>query len=122
MWLAVLSGLSPLALALSPNLPLAVLSTAGMGLSQGGFMTLSAAMLQTITPDEIRGRLMGVYSWHTQGFMAGFNLINGTAAEFTALTAPWVLAVGGVAFLVVMALSPVRVPLRQLYARGIPAT
>ena len=122
LWMAVLSGISPIALALSPNLPLAVLSTAGMGLSQGGFMTLSAAMLQTITPDEIRGRLMGVYMWHTQGFMAGFNLVNGTVTEFTAFTAPLMLAVGGVAFVVVVVLSLGRVPLRQLYARGMLAT
>ena len=65
------------------------------GSFQGGFMTLSHAMLQTIAPDAIRGRLMGVYSWHTQGFMASFNLVNGTLAGFTALTAPIILAAVG---------------------------
>ena len=121
LWLGVLSGISPIALALSPNLHLAILSTAAMGLSQGGFMTLSHAMLQSMAPDAVRGRLMGVYSWHIQGFMASFNLINGTLAAFTALTAPLILGVGGVGFIIVMAFSFARVSLRDLYAKGVPA-
>ena len=91
LWLATLSGLTPVLLAVSPNLPLAILSAAAMGLSQGGFMTLSHSMLQSIAPDAIRGRLMGVYSWHIQGFMASFNMINGTLAGITVLTAPIIL-------------------------------
>ena len=122
LWLGIFSGVTPVALALSPNLELAILSAAAMGASQGGFMTLSHVMIQTIAPDAIRGRLMGVYSWHTQGFMASFNLVNGTLVGFTALTAPIVLAAGGVAFVIVVTLSLGRVPLRQLYAKGIPAT
>lgn len=120
--LGVLSGVTPVLLALSPNLPVAVLAAAGMGLAQGGFMTLSHAMLQSLVPDAIRGRLMGMYSWHTQAFMASFNLVNGTLVGVTALTAPLILAAGGVAFLLVVSASFGRVPLRQLYARGVPAT
>ena len=122
LWLGILSGATPLALAFAPNLELAVLATAGMGASQGGFMTLSHAMLQTIAPDAIRGRLMGVYSWHTQGFMASFNLVNGTLAGFTALTAPIILAAGGVGFVIVVVFSFARIPLRQLYYKGLPET
>ena len=122
LWLAILSGATPLALAVSPNLALATLAAAGMGFAQGGFMTLSHSMLQIIAPDAIRGRLLGVYSWHTQGLMAGFNLLNGTLAEFTALSASVVLAAGGLGFVVVVGLSLGRVPLRQLYSRGVPAT
>ena len=119
---AVLSGITPVVLAVSPDMSTAVLSAAGMGFAQGGFMTLSHAMIQIIAPDEIRGRLMGVYSWHTQGFMAGFNLFNGAVAGFTALTAPIILGGGGVAFLIVVGLSLARVPLRQVYAKGLPST
>jgi hypothetical protein len=79
-------------------------------------------MLQSIAPDEIRGRLMGVYSWHTQGFMAGFNLFNGAVVGLTDLTAPIILAAGGAAFVVVVLLSIGRVPLRQVYAKGLPST
>ena len=121
-WLAVLSGITPLALGLSPNLQVAMLSAAAMGFAQGGFMTLSHAMLQGIVPDGIRGRLMGVYSWHTQGFMASFNLVNASLAGATALSAPLILSAGGIAFVFVVALSLARVPLRQLYSRGVPAT
>ena len=124
-WLLVLgvfSGASAVALAMSPNLPLAILSVAAMGFAQGGFMTLSHALLQTIAPDEIRGRMLGVYSWHTNGTMAGFNLVNGALAGLTGLSAPLILGAGGLAFLVIMTLSFGRVPLRQLYARGVPAT
>ena len=121
LWLGILSGLTPLALALSPNLPLAVLSAASMGASQAGFMTLSHAMIQSIAPDAIRGRLMGVYTWHIQGFMASFNLVNGTLAGISGITASMVLGAGGIGFVLVMAISFARVPMKQLYDRGVPA-
>ena len=122
LWLAVLSGLTPAGLAFSPNLLVAVVATAGMGLAQGGFMTLSAAMMQIIAPDEIRGRMMGVYNWHILGLMASFNLINGTLVDFTALSASVVLAAGGVGFVAVAVMSLGRVQMRQLYSQGVPAT
>ena len=121
-WLAIFSGLTPVALGLSANLPLAMLAAVGMGASQGGFMAVSHGILQSIVPDGIRGRLMGVYSWHTQGFMASFNLVNASVVGATALTASLILGIGGLAFVAVVALSIVRVPLRQLYARGAMAT
>ena len=120
-WLAILSGITPMALGLSPDLSFAMLAAAGMGASQGGFMTLSHGIIQSIVPDGIRGRLMGVYSWHTQGFMASFNLVNASLVGATALTASLILSAGGIAFIAVVAFSLVRVPLRQLYARGAPA-
>ena len=122
LWLAVLSGATPLALAFAPNLALATLAAASMGFAQGGFMTLSHSMIQTIVPDAVRGRLMGVYSWHIQGFMASFNMVNGTVVEFAAVSASVVLAAGGIAFIMVVAFSLGRVPLRQLYRSGVPAT
>ncbi len=121
LWLGVLSGVTPLALALSTNLPLAMLSAAAMGMSQAGFMALSHAMVQTIAPDAIRGRLIGVYGWHVQGFMASFNMINGSVASINGVAASMVLAVGGVAFVAVIAGSFSIVQLRQLYERGVPA-
>jgi len=122
LWLGVSSGASAVVLAMSPNLPVAILSAAAMGFAQGGFMTLSHAMIQTIAPDEIRGRLLGVYSWHTNGTMAGFNLVNGALAGLAGLSAPLILGAGGVGFLLVMTMSFGRIPLRQLYSRGVPTT
>ncbi len=122
LWLAVLSGVTPVALALSPNLTLAIFSALGMGISQGGFMALGAVILQSIAPDAIRGRLMGVYNLHITGFMASFNLVNGTLADVGMLTASLILGAGGVAFVVVVGFSFIRIPLRRLYSSGVPAT
>ena len=121
LWLGVLSGIAPISLAASTNLALGMLAVAAMGATQTGFMTLNGAMLQSIAPDAIRGRLMAVYSWHIQGFMASFNLVNGTLTSISGVTAARVLGGGGLAFLAVMAASFVRLPLRRLYARGVPA-
>ena len=120
LWFGVLSGITAVALALSPNLPLAMIAVAAMGFSQGGFMTIHHSMLQTIAPDAIRGRLLAVNTWHVQGFMASFNLVNATLVGFSALTGSVILGAGGVAFMVVMAGSIARLPLRQVYSRGLP--
>lgn len=125
LWFGVLSGATPMALAMSPTLPLAMISAAGMGASMSGFMALSHAMIQMIAPDAIRGRLVGVYNWHILGFMATFNLVNGGLASVGGtdggITAPMVLGAGGIAFMIVMAGSFGRLQLRQLYDRGLPA-
>ena len=130
LWLGVLSGISPVALVVLPNIwPtiwVAFLATAIMGFAQGGFMTLSHAMLQTLAPDAIRGRVLGVYTWHTTGMMASFNFVNGSLAALPIVSAlpippaPVILGVGGLAFMMVMILSFARIPLRELYARGVP--
>ena len=119
----VLSGFGILMVAFGfpALLPLAILAVAGMGASQSGFMLIGGGMLQAIAPDAIRGRLMSVYTWHMLGFMASFNLINGTLANIDGITASLVLGVGGILFVATMAFSFIRHPLRSLYGRGIPA-
>ena len=119
LWMGVISGVASMALGLSPNLAVAMVAVTVMGVFQGGFMTLSGGMIQSIAPDAIRGRLMSVHSWHIQGFMASFNLFNGLLAGFSGLTAAWVLGGGGVAFIMVMVLSFARLPLREIYGRGL---
>ena len=117
--LGVLSGVSPLVMGLSTSLPMAVGAAFGVGLSQAGFMTLSSVMVQQMVPDHIRGRVMAVYSWHIQGFMASFNLVNGILADTAWLNATRILGGMGSVFTGVMVLSIVRVPLRQIYNRGV---
>ncbi len=119
--MGVLSGLSPLALGLATSLPIAVIAAFGLGIAQAGFMTLSQAMVQQIVPDEIRGRVMAVYSWHIQGFMASFNLLNGFLADTAWLNATRVLSGMGAIFTGVMVASIARMPLRRVYQRGIHA-
>ena len=115
--LGVLSGLAPVVLGLSTNMPMALVSAAAMGATQAGFMTLTHTMIQAVTPDGIRGRVGGVYSIHIGGTMAVANLVNGGLAD--TVNAPLLLLVGGVAFVFIMFFSWQRYTLRQIYTRGL---
>ena len=112
--LGVLSGVAPIILAMSTNMPMALVSAAGMGAAQGGFMTLTHTMIQSITPDGVRGRVVGIYSVHVGGIMASANLVNGGLADVT--DAPLLLVVAGVAFIAVMFVSWRRFTFREIYA------
>ena len=118
--LGVLSGLTPAVLALSSGMPLAVGAAVAMGASQAGFMTLTHTMIQSITPDGVRGRVGAVYSVHIGGMMASANLINGGLAD--SLDAAMLLLVAGVGFVIVMFASWQGVTLRGIYRRGLQAS
>ena len=81
-------------------------------------MTLTHVMIQSITPDAVRGRVMGVYTLHTNGGMASFNMITGTLAGATALTASFILGAGGILFALVISFVPSR--LREVEHVGAP--
>ena len=115
--LGVLSGLTPAILAVSGNIPVALAGAAAMGATQAGFMTLTHTMIQTITPDGVRGRVGGVYSVHIGGMMATANLVNGGLADV--IDAPMLLIAGGASFILVMFLSWGRVSLRRIYTVGL---
>ena len=117
--LGILSGVTPILMGFSFNLTTAVIAAFGVGLSQAGYMTLSSAMVQQIVPDEIRGRVIAVYSWHLQGAMASFNLVNGILADTAWFNATRILGVFGTIFTGMTALSVLNRPLRGLYSRGI---
>ena len=119
--LGVLSGLTPMLLGLSFNLPTAMLAAAAMGASTAAFMTLSHGLVQAITPDGVRGRVMGANTWHVQGIMAAFNPINGLLMDQPWMTAPILLSAMGLAFVWVMAASTLAPPLRSIYLQGMPA-
>ncbi len=113
----LVSGIAPIGLALSSAMPLALVSAAGMGAAQSGFMALTAVFIQAEVPDAIRGRVMSVYLWHIGGMMASFNLMNGALADVVG--APVLLIVPGIIFAVVVPVSVLRLSLRQLYSRGV---
>ena len=115
----IASGITPLALAASPSLPVGLVAAAGMGASQAGFMALAAAMVQALVPDAIRGRVSSIYFFHAGGVMAFASLLNGAVADL--VSAPPVLTVTGLVFVSVMAASFLSLPLRRTYARGLPA-
>ncbi|MBM3945930.1 MAG: MFS transporter [SAR202 cluster bacterium] len=112
------SGISIMVMGISPNMPTAMLAAAAMGFTQGGFMSINQTMIQSIVPDNLRGRIAGVQQWHTGGTMAIFNLTNGVLVD---VVGPGLLlGVTGALFLGVMAVSLLRGPLLQIYVRGIP--
>ena len=134
--LGVLSGLAPAVLAVSVNMPTALVAAAIMGATQGGFMTLTHTMIQSVTDDSVRGRVGAVYSVHIGGMMASANLINGWFADIISammsslnlfggtafgdmLTssggASILLLGGGVAFIVVMLASWQGATIRRIY-------
>ncbi|MBI4340637.1 MAG: MFS transporter [Chloroflexi bacterium] len=117
LWLGLVSGLAPMALAASGVTSGAWASMFLIGASQAGFMTLSQVLVQYMVPDSVRGRASGIYTFHVGGMMAVFNLVNGALAE--ALSVPLILTVTGGAFVVIMGLSLLRGPLRQIYASGL---
>ena len=112
----VVSGASMLGLAASSNLLEACLAAAAMGASQASFMVIVGTMVQRIAPDALRGRISAINQINIGGTMAMVNLANGSMAD--AIGAPWVLAVMGPAFVVVMMASLFGPTLRGIYAAG----
>ena len=79
-------------------------------------MAIAGAVIQTSSPDAIRGRVMSVYLWHIGGMMATFNWIN--AALSDNIGSKPVLIISGVAFFGVVIISLISKPLRSLYVEG----
>lgn len=62
-------------------LPLSLLTLAGAGAGMIFVMNLANAIVQTAVPDQLRGRVMGSYTWIFFGFMPLGALWVGTMAE-----------------------------------------
>lgn len=62
-------------------LPMSLLVLAGAGTAMILVMNLANAMVQTSTPDHLRGRVMGAYTWIFFGFMPIGALWTGTIAQ-----------------------------------------
>lgn len=115
----IASAVTPLALAVAPNLPLGMLAMASMGASQTAFMVITLTIMQSIVPDAIRGRISSIYIIHAGGVMSFANLGNGSLADIFDPT--WLLTVAGSAFLLVMAISVLGPTMRRVYLHGTPA-
>ena len=112
LFLGIFSGLTPIALAGAPTLPIALVAAASMGISQSTFMALFATIVQSTIPDSIRGRVTSVNNLHIGGSMALCNLMNGALADI--LGAPILLFIPGVAFAIIMVVS-LRLPSLQMF-------
>ena len=110
-------GVAPMFLALSPNVPLAVLFATGMGISQATFMALTNTYVQAIAPDRLRGRIVSLYTLHAGGIMAFANLGYGFLAD--SFSAPPIFFTTGVIFiLVLVSLGAAQPSLRRIYRYG----
>jgi MFS family permease len=103
LWTGLASGLSPVLMSLSMNVPFAVGSALLMGSSQAMFMALTAILLQEVVPDAVRGRVMSLYLMSAGGIMAFANLGFGSLAD--ALGAPVLFLIPGVTFALLVAVS-----------------
>ena len=116
-WTGIGSGIAPALLALSDNLPLALLFSVAMGLTQATFMALTNMYVQVMAPDRLRARISSLYALHAGGVMAFANLGYGFMAD--AFSAPPILAVTGVLFIIVVVSLGMGQPvLRQVYRTG----
>lgn len=117
------SGASMVLLAIAPNVAVAIAGAAAMGCSQAAFMAIGIAMIQSLAPDGMRGRITGLEQINIGGNMAVLNLVNGIAAD--AVGAPAVLITLGVGFVAVVAVSLTVATLRSIYGGalgGAPGT
>ncbi len=111
------SGLTPLLMAVTFNVPMAAAAAVAMGSTQATFMALANTYVQTLAPDRIRGRISSLYILHAGGVMAFGNLGFGFIAD--ALSAPPILVVTGILFVAFMLVSGVgQAGLRRVYRTG----
>jgi MFS family permease len=111
--LGIASGLTPIMVGFSAQTEVSLAAAAAMGASEAGFVTITHAIIQSIVPDEIRGRVSGIYSMHVGSTMALANLTNGTMSDV--FNAPMVIMVGGSVFTIIMFLSLAHSFLRSIY-------
>ena len=117
MWTAIVSGVTPIMLAFSPNVAIAVLVSVIMGGAQSTFMALTTTYIQTIVPDRLRGRISSLYILHAGGIMAFANLGYGFIAD--AFSSPPILYISAILFLGFLSAFGLTLPdLRRVYRTG----
>ena len=113
---AVASSVGNVVLAMASNLPFAMAGTVVIGISHTAFMTIATIMIQSVAPDALRGRITSIYLIHAGGLMSFSYFANGALADIYVPSR--ILAVGGIAFLVVIMGSwVIRTP-RLVYKQG----
>ncbi len=118
---ALVSGLAPMALALSGVTWAALAAGVAIGASQGMWMSLNTSLVQAVLPDGLRGRISSMWIMFGGGVMAWAGLLNGYLADKWGAP-PVFLATGGVFVAVVIAVALLRPGMRLTYRTGaIPA-
>ena len=111
----ILSGLTLVPLGYAVTWPGVLLAAATVGLTQSMFIALATALLQIVTPDHVRGRVLGLYWGSTGGVMGVSNLATGRLAD--AFGAAPMLALPGLVFVAVTVLTLGAPTLREIYRR-----
>tara|TARA_B100002051_G_C16406840_1_gene472672 strand:- start:114 stop:635 length:522 start_codon:yes stop_codon:yes gene_type:complete len=111
---AIISGIAPIFLGLSSNLIISLIAALFMGLGQAGFMIISHTLIQTLSPNHIRGRIAGVYAMYLGGSMALFNFLNGLYADF--FDPGYSIAIQGMIFVLIVIITRKNFILRSIYS------
>ena len=113
---ALVSSLGNLILTISPTLQPAMVGTVIIGISHTAFMTIATIMIQSVSPDYLRGRITSVYLIHAGGLMSFSYFANGVLADLYGPSK--ILGIGSIAFLVVVLCSWVVKAPRNIYKQG----
>ncbi len=111
------SGLAMLVLGIATVPAIAVLGAFLAGLTQAPYMAVSQTLLQQITPDALRGRVMSLFFMLAAGHMAFINLGFGALADSVGVRT--LMIVPGLLWIAIFAAASVSLPdLRYLLRRG----
>jgi Na+/melibiose symporter-like transporter len=113
--MGILSGVFSAAMAASVNLPVALVMAVLLGGFGSGYMTVNQAIVQSIAPDELRGRVTSLFSLHAGGLMSFMQLSNSAIAEF--LNARGAFLVTGLLLVVILLAMTLRLPKVRYLAR-----
>jgi MFS family permease len=116
----ILSGLTLVPLGYAASGPGAWFAAAAVGLSQSMFIALATTVLQIATPDHLRGRVLALYWGSASGVMGVSNLATGRLADVFGVGP--MLALPGLAFVVVTALTLWVPTLREIYGRPLASS
>jgi MFS family permease len=114
---ALISGLSPVMMAVTDVTLTATATATVMGASQAMTMAMAGVFLQEVVDDSVRGRVMSLYLMSAGGIMAFSNLGLGTLADITG--APVLFMIPGLIFVAIVLVSIVMsTDLRRIYGNG----
>jgi DHA3 family macrolide efflux protein-like MFS transporter len=100
------------------NGPLALVLALAMGIMLGLINVNLVTLLQTTTPDELRGRVLGLWSSLTSAVMPLGMALGGVAGDLTGKNIPLVFTTAGALTLLVTAITLGRRSTRRFLARG----
>ncbi len=113
---ALVSSLGNLILTISPTLQPAMVGTVIIGISHTAFMTIATIMIQSVSPDYLRGRITSVYLIHAGGLMSFSYFANGVLADLYGPSK--ILGIGSIVFLAVVLCSWLLKAPRDIYKQG----